>query len=88
MLNKEQVLELGFEELPHLNLLNTLILDIGRNRKLSLGGIGTPNEILSIYEVYDGFIGDLVVLSNYDYNGYLTLEKLTVLLSFFGENKK
>ena len=90
MLNKEQVLELGFKELPHFTITNSLIFDLGRNRQLSIGNIGTPNEMLFIGEtdnVDKRKITDLVCLSNYDYDGYLTLEKVTVLLSFFGENK-
>ena len=90
MLNKEQVLELGFKELPHLNILNSLVLDIGRKRQLSIGCLGTPNEVMYIYEISHTNpqeIDDLVCLWNYDYDGYLTLEKLYVILSFFGENK-
>lgn len=90
MLSKEQVLELGFKELPHFTIGNSLIFDLGRNRHLSFSSIGTPNEMLFICEVnkeHNKVIDDAVVLSNYDYDGYLSLEKLSVLLSFFAENK-
>ena len=90
MLNREQVLELGFKELPHLNILNSLVFNLGRNRHLSFSCIGEPNEMLFIYEVnkeHNKVIDDAVALSNYDYDGYLSLEKLSVLLSFFAENK-
>lgn len=88
MLNREQVLELGFKELPHLNILKSLIFDIGRRRQISIGCLGTPNEVMYIYEINFSNpqeIDDLVCLWNYDFDGYLTLEKLTVLLSFFGK---
>ena len=91
MLNREQVLELGFKELPYFTIGNSLIFDLGRNRNLSFSSIGTPNEMLFICEFNkkdNKVIDDLVCLWNYDYDGYLTLEELSVLLSFFGENKK
>lgn len=90
MLNKEQVLELGFKELPHKNLLNSLVFDLDRRRHLSIGCLGTPNEMMYVCEVNmsdDKQIDDLVCIWNYDYDGYLTLDKLTVLLSFLAEIK-
>jgi len=90
MLTKERVLELGFKELPHKNLLNSLVLDIGRRRQLSISSLGSPNEMLSIYEINmsdDKQIDDLIILHNFDYNGYLTEEKLSLLLTFFAKNK-
>lgn len=85
-MTKEEVLKLGFKELPHFTITSSLVYDLGRNRHLSLDCVGTPNEMLFISEVneeHSKFIDDAVVLSNYDYDGYLTLEKLTLLLSFF-----
>lgn len=91
MLNREEVLKLGFEEIPHFTVTNSLVYNLGRNRWLSIGDLGNPNEMLFIYE-YDKkenrIINDLITLHNYDYDGYITLDKLYLLLSFFAENNK
>lgn len=91
MLNREEVLKLGFQEIPHFTVMNSLVYDLGRNRWLSIGDLGNPNEMMFIYECDkdDGrIIDDLVCLHNYDYDGYLTLDKLSLLLTFFAENNK
>lgn len=91
MLNREQVLELGFYEMPHFTIGNSLIFHLGRRRFLSLSCLATPNEMLFMYEVNQDNtkkIDDSVILSNFDYDGYLTLEELTLLLSFFRRKKK
>ncbi len=89
MLTKEQVLELGFKELPHFTVMDSLVYDLGRRRCLSIGCLGTPNEMLFIGQLFNAEdrYQDLITLSNFDYDGYLTLEKLSVLLTFFAENK-
>lgn len=91
MLNREEVLKLGFEEIPHFTVTNSMHYDLGRNRWLSIGDLGNPNEMLFIYECDEEdnrIITDIVVLHNYDYDGYLTVEKLSLLLTFFAENNK
>lgn len=91
MINKEQILELGFKELPHFTITGSLTYDLGRGRFLSIGDIGTPNEMLFIYEkdnTDERKINDIVVLHNYDYDGYLTIDKLSLLLTFFAQNNK
>lgn len=91
MLNKEQLLELGFKELPHFTVTSSLTYDLGRNRFLSIVDVGTPNEILFIYEKDfedERKINDIVTLSNFNYDGYLTVEKLSLLLTFFARNKE
>ncbi len=81
-LTKERVLELGFKELPHFTIQDSLIYDLGRNRELSIGCIGTPNEVMFICELDGDNITDLVCVHNYDFDGYLTEEKLSLLLTF------
>lgn len=85
-MTRDRVIEMGFKELPHRTVTNTLVYDLGRNRFLSLGCIGTPNEMLFMYEVdreNSQDILDMVAMSNYDYDGYLTEGRLSLLLTFF-----
>ena len=49
---KEKLIDIGFQELPHFTIVNNLIYDLGRNRHLSFGAIGTPNEMLFIFKDY------------------------------------
>lgn len=69
VLSEKDLEAMGFEKVPHANILNSMIYSIGRNRILSMGNVGTPNEMLWICEVApDGVqINDLVCLHNYDY---------------------
>jgi len=87
VLSEKVLLEMGFERLPHFTVQNALIYNIGRNRHLSIGSVGTPNEMLFICETNpDDFrnITDLVCLHNYDYDGYLSKSKLETLISCLG----
>lgn len=75
---------IGFQEYPHKTVDSGLFLDIGRNRLITVGSVGTPNEMLWICQKdSDTKITDLVCLHNYDYDGFLTNEKVYSLLSFF-----
>lgn len=85
-INRIDAINLGFSELDHFTVLKNLVYDLGRNRHLSLAAIGTPNEMLFISTVGNDLplkITDVVVLSNYDYDGYLTIEKLRSLIEWF-----
>ena len=78
-MTEEQALEAGFKKLPHFTIQNALIYDLGRNRHLSLGCIGTPNEMLFISETSTEDpeeIIECIVLHNYDYDGFLTMDRL------------
>jgi len=90
MIKREELLELGFYELPHFTIDNNMLYDLRNFRRLTIASIGTPNEILFIEE-YDSEvyqkINELIVLHNYDYDGYLTLDKLNLLLDFFKRTK-
>lgn len=93
MLTRDEVLNEGFSEITHLTLMNVLFYKLGRRRYLSFGCIGVPNEIMSICEVVDEnnpkLIRDLVILHDFDYDGYMTLEKLrTIIKGLTMTNKK
>lgn len=73
---------MGYKKLPFPNILQSMILDIGRNRILSFGNVGTPNETLWISEVNrtnPTQIDEIVCLHNYDYDGFMTVSRLKLL---------
>lgn len=89
-MTREKVLELGFKEIPHFTIGNSLLYNLGRRRHLSLSNLATPNEMLVIGELdsYDDKkVTSAVVLHNYNYDGYLTEEKLSLLLTFFAQKQ-
>jgi hypothetical protein len=88
-LTEDILLGMGFERIPHFTVSNALIYQLGRNRHLSVGSVGTPNEMLFVCESDFGDyrkITDLVCLHNYDYDGYLTKEKLEDLIASIGKS--
>jgi len=90
VLSAEECLELGFERLQHFTVADNLIYQLGRNRHLSIGCVGTPNETLFICESDPKDyrkINDLICLHNYDYDGYLSKSKLQTLISSIGVSK-
>jgi hypothetical protein len=78
-MTREEVINMGFEPIPHFTITDSLIYDLGRNRYLSIGDVGMPNEMVFICEVNDenkNRIDEIIGLHNYDYDGYLTKERL------------
>jgi len=89
MLSEEILLEIGFQKIPHFTIGNSMIYQLDRNRHLSIGSAGTPNEVLFICESDENDfrkITDLVCLHNYDYDGYLSKEKLETLINCIGKH--
>jgi len=83
-MTNQDLLELGFKELPHMTIGNAVQYNLGRGRFLSANSMGTPNEILFICkldEEDEKKITDAVCIHNYDYDGYLTREKLVSLIT-------
>jgi hypothetical protein len=80
----EELFELGFVPLKHYTIGDIFIYQLSRRRQLSLSSRRTPNEMLFLCEI-DGKnpdeITDLICLSNYDYNGYLTLDIIKILIN-------
>lgn len=82
-MDREYLIHLGFEELPNFTVMNSLTFQLGRNRYLSFGCIGTPNEMLFLCEHYNhqpDLIESMITIHNYDYNGLMTKAKLESLL--------
>ena len=81
---EDDLLSVGFEKIPHFTITNALIYKLGRHRHLSVGCVGTPNEMLWICETDDQDqrkVTDLVCLHNWDYDSYLTIEKVKGLIN-------
>lgn len=70
-LTEEWLLKLGFEPIPHMTVMNPFTLDIGRDRVISIGCVGTPNEMIFLIEDYSKRAPsqDICVLRNFDYDG-------------------
>lgn len=82
--DKDYLKSLGFKELPHFTVTDSLILDLGRYRHLSIGCLGTPNEMMFICQKESENskkITDLICLHNWDYDGYLTNSKINLIVS-------
>jgi hypothetical protein len=80
--------ELGFKDLPHFTIMHNLTYDIGRGRFLSIGDLGTPNEIGFLCQLENGNptkITDIITIHNYDYDGYLTLDKVKSWIKVFNK---
>lgn len=81
-MDRQEVIDIGFKELPHFTITNALIYDIGRNRHLSYSCIREANEMLFICQrnhKNPEHIDDLVCLHNYDYDGLMTKKKINDL---------
>lgn len=75
--------------MPHFTVANNMILDIGRNRHLSYGSVGRPNEMIFICEAAENdsnSITDLVCIHNYDHDGYMTMERLKMIIQGIAPN--
>lgn len=83
--------EIGFEPIGHFTVMNSYNYDLGRSRFLSLGSFGTPNEMLFILQrntENPKTVDDAVCIHNYDYDGYLTKEKLQNIVTALTPEKK
>lgn len=75
VLTVEILLKAGFEKINHFTVTNSMTIHVGRDRYLSIGCVGTPNEILWLSTQDEGIkkIDDLICLHNFDYDGKLYL---------------
>jgi hypothetical protein len=87
---RQELLAIGFKEISHFTVMRCLEYDLGRNRHLSFGCIGTPNEILFISEVSDTNdkeVTEVIVLRNYDYDGYTSVETVKSIITSITNRK-
>ena len=83
-MTNEDLIAIGFRPMEHFTIANSVTFPLGRNRHLSAGCIGTPNEILWICEVSpdnDRKITDTICLHNWDYDKELKIEKVQGLIN-------
>lgn len=83
MITKDKLLELGFKKQPNFTIMDSYIYDLGRNRELSYSCAESPNEIVFINQLndyQDKSVDDVVVIHNYDYDGWMTEKKLKSLI--------
>jgi hypothetical protein len=76
---EQELLDLGFYKLPHFTISDSIIFDLPNNRTISVGNLGTPNEMVVLTQSdYDNYkkITDVITLHNYDYHRYITLDKI------------
>lgn len=85
LLTEEILLKCGFEKITHYTVMNNMTFDLDRNRYLSIGCVGTPNETLWLTSVEKGLTEDLICLHNFDYDGKLYLHKLQNIVSIFNK---
>ena len=84
IMKKETLLQKGFTETPHLVLGAVFVLDVGRNRYISIASLATPNEVAFLNQKdHNSGITDLVCIHNFDHDGYLTEAKLDTIISIF-----
>jgi len=78
-LTEEILIKAGFEEVMHFTVTRSLHKSIGRDRIISIGCIGTPNEMIWLCErnkISPSHITDLVCIRNYDYDGKTYIHQL------------
>lgn len=79
---RDAVKGIGFKEAAtNITVMNSLVYDLGRDRFLILGSLGTPNEMLFIGERDGDAITDLVSLRNFDYDGYTGVEDIKRIIT-------
>jgi len=78
------LIRIGFKLIPHFTITNAHIYNLGRHRQISIGNVGTPNEMMFITETSyqdQRVVTDAICLHNYDYDGYLTEKKIIDLIN-------
>lgn len=90
-ITKEWLVKLKFEKVPHFTVNNAYTLNVGRKRIISVGNVGTPNEMIWLCQINstdEKKIDDLICLRNYDYDGYTHVHTLQNIISDFSVEEK
>lgn len=66
----------GFERLSHFTVQDVMDIDAGRGRVISIGCVGTPNEMIFINEEDGDLVNQVIVARNFDYDGKTYLHQL------------
>lgn len=75
-LTEEWLIKLGFESNSHFTVMNSKFLNLGRNRQISIGCAGTPNEMIFLQEIEHKKVNDLICVRNFDYDGRTYVHQL------------
>lgn len=87
-MNKEDLIDLGFKPIPHFTIGGSLIYELARRRHISVSSIGTANESAWLCEVDrddNRVITDLICIHNFDYDGLLCKDRLSLFISALGK---
>lgn len=68
-LTEEWLIKWGFEVIEHLVTGPNYQIPIGRDRFISVSGLGGGNEFVFLSDERGGSVNDVVVLRNFDYDG-------------------
>jgi hypothetical protein len=81
-ITRESLKKLGFVEVPHFTIGKVMTFKMGGRRVLSISDVGTPNEMMFIGQLtrHEDRYDDLVRVHNYDFDGYMTQERMEALL--------
>ena len=83
-MSNEEFLSIGFVEYTHKVLNGNMRYELGRGREITIQNLGNPNEFVWLVQIdseNETQITDLICLHNYDFDGYLTLEKIKMLIT-------
>lgn len=77
-LTEDWLVKLGFKGYSHFTVMNSKYIELGRGREISIGCVGTPNEMVYLIELdVDGrTINDIITLRNFDYDGRTYVHQL------------
>lgn len=86
VLTEDWLLQYGFESHPHFTVMNSKFIKLGRNRQISIGCVGTPNEMVCLQEldVDKRTINDFICLRNFDYDGKTYVHHIQNICALFG----
>lgn len=87
MLKNEDLVNVVFKPYAHFTVMNSVYFDVDRGRQIKVGCVGTPNEVVFLVDHWGDTCEeqDMVCIHNFDYDGYLTMEKVMNILKVFGK---
>ena len=83
MITREQLLSIGFENVKHFTVGDSMRYKLSRGRHISISSIGTGNESIYICDMGDPKnlkIDDAICLHNYDRNGFISLDRMNKII--------
>lgn len=87
IMSPDDLIKIGFVDNTYIKIFPMFSYALGRNRFISIHSVGTPNEMVYLTEEENKEVKALFVFSNYDYDGYLTIEKLLNLIKLFDNDR-